>query len=375
MHEQEERMFSATRYRKVGFVIACAILAVLAFILIAPFWQAIAWGIALAIIVHPLYKWLARFCPEWLAALLTTLATLIFLVLPLIVLSLALYGEVNHLRDELERQSVGGEPFSVTAMVDRTNTQIQPYLQSVGVKNVDLREIVAKIPGAFLGSAPQIANALFRGIITFVFALLLLFFLLRDGKRLYAPSLDLLPLPRKKSGEIYDTVYDTVQATFVGIVLVAILQGTLLGITFWALGLPAPLLWGAIAILLCLIPFAGAPIIWAPSSIILATQGHWTQAIILAAVGVGVIGIVDNIFKPVIIGMRVKLHPMAVALAIFGGIATMGPVGLLVGPVILSVLLGAVQVIREITELHVDDGSDDEGPTVDDSTQELASDI
>ena len=112
-----------------------------------------------------------------------------------------------------------------------------------------------------------------------------------------------------------------------------------------------------------------------PASIILATQGHWVQAIILAAVGVGVIGLIDNIFKPVIIGMRVKLHPMAVALAIFGGIATMGPVGLLVGPVVLSVLLGAVQVIREITESHVDDGGDDERPTIDGTTQELTSDV
>jgi predicted PurR-regulated permease PerM len=194
---------------------------------------------------------------------------------------------------------------------------------------------------------------------------LLLFFILRDGKRLYAPSLDLLPLTRKKSSEIYDVVYDTVHATFIGIVLVAILQGTLLGITFWALGLPAPLLWGSVAILLCMIPFAGAPIVWVPTCLLLASQGHWVQAVILAIVGMGVIGLVDNIFKPVIIGMRVKLHPMAVALAIFGGIATMGPVGILVGPVVLSVLLGAVQVIREMTESNVDNGSDDQRPAID----------
>jgi predicted PurR-regulated permease PerM len=151
-------------------------------------------------------------------------------------------------------------------------------------------------------------------------------------------------------------------------VLVAILQGTLLGITFWAMGLPAPLLWGAVAILLCMIPFAGAPIIWLPTSLILASQGHWLQAVILAAVGVGVIGLIDNVSKPVIIGMRVKLHPMAVALAIFGGIATMGPVGILVGPVVLSVLLGAVHVIREMTASNVDDAGDNERPAIDSAT-------
>jgi predicted PurR-regulated permease PerM len=366
MHEIDEGMFSATRYRKVGFGIACVLLAIIAFIMIVPFWQAIAWGVALAIIVHPVFKWLNRSMGETAAALITTLATLIFLVLPIIVLSIALYGEVNNLRTALETRSIeGGEPFSITALVDQTNTQIQPYLKSMGINDLDLREIVAKIPSALLGSAPQIVTVIVKGLITFVFALLLLFFILRDGKRLHAPSLDLLPLPRKKSAEIYDTVYDTVHATFIGIVLVAILQGTLLGIAFWALGLPAPLLWGSVAILLCMIPFAGAPIIWVPTCAILASQGHWAQAIILAGVGVGVVGLVDNVFKPVIIGLRVKLHPMAVALAIFGGIATMGPVGILVGPVVLSVLLGALQVVREITELHVDDGGDDERPTID----------
>lgn len=361
--------FSITRYRTVGFIIACCLIAVVAFVLIVPFWQAIVWGVALSIIAHPLFKWLNRFMGETAAALITTVATLIFLVLPLVILGMALYGEANHLRAELElRGSESGDAFSIKRLVEQTNTQVQPYLHSIGVKDVDLREIVAKIPNALLGSAPQIATAVGRGAITFVFAMLLLFFILRDGKKLYMPSLDLLPLPREKSGEIYDTVYDTVHATFIGIVLVAILQGTLLGITFWALGLPAPLLWGAVAILLCMIPFAGAPIIWVPTALILASQGHWWQAITLAVVGAGVIGIVDNVFKPVIIGMRVKLHPMAVALAIFGGIATMGPVGILVGPVVLSVLLGAVQVIREMTASNVDDGGDDQRPAIDSAT-------
>jgi predicted PurR-regulated permease PerM len=366
---QKEGSVSLTRYRKVGFIIACVLMAVVAFVLIVPFWQAIAWGVALSIIAHPLFKWLNRFMNETVAALLTTLATLLFLVLPLVVLGIALYGEVGHLQAELELQAAdSGDAFSVTRLVEQANAQIQPYLQSIGVKDVDLREIVARIPNALLGSAPQIATAVVKGVITFVFAMLLLFFILRDGKKLYTPSLDLLPLPREKSGEIYDTVYDTVHATFIGIVLVAILQGTLLGITFWAMGLPAPLLWGAVAILLCMIPFAGAPIIWLPTSLILASQGHWLQAVILAAVGVGVIGLIDNVFKPVIIGMRVKLHPMAVALAIFGGIATMGPVGILVGPVVLSVLLGAVHVIREMTASNVDDAGDNERPAIDSAT-------
>ncbi|MBA3725840.1 MAG: AI-2E family transporter, partial [Armatimonadetes bacterium] len=212
----------------------------------------------------------------------------------------------------------------------------------------ELRKSLEQLTRTLLGSAPMIATKLLYGVLTFVFALLLLFFLLRDGHRLRAPATDLIPLPPHKSAAILTTVYDTVHATFYGIVLVALMQGTVLGITFWLLGLPAPLVWGMATIVLCTIPFAGAPIVWVPACLLLLSQGAWGRAVILAIIGVGVIGLIDNIFRPIIIGHRVKLHPMAVFFAIFGGIVTMGPVGLLVGPVLLSVILGAIQVLREI---------------------------
>lgn len=348
-------MYSVARYRKVGFAVLCVVLAVVAIVLILPFWHAIAWGVALSILVNPIHKRLSKRMNAQLAAGITTTLTLLFIVIPLLLIGLAVFGEINHVRDQLSSQAAGpGHGFSVSQTIDDANAAVQPFLKSIGFKDFDLRKIIDQGSANLMGSAPGIATGVVRGLLTFIFALLLVFFVLRDGDRLRPPAIDLLPLPPEKSAKILDTVYDTVHATFYGIVLVALMQGTILGVTFWALGLPAPLVWGMATVVLCTIPFAGAPIVWGPACLLLVAQGDWIRAIILAIIGMGVIGLVDNIFRPIIIGSRVNLHPIAVFFAIFGGIVSMGPVGILVGPVLLSVILGAIQVLREMAAVHVE---------------------
>jgi predicted PurR-regulated permease PerM len=124
------------------------------------------------------------------------------------------------------------------------------------------------------------------------------------------------------------------------------LQGTLGGVAFWVLGLPSPLLWGVVMTLLCIIPLAGAPIVWVPSAIILAIQGEYFKAIGLALWGWLVVGTVDNITRPFIIGGRTSLHPLAVFFAILGGLFAVGGVGVFLGPVLLSVTLALLDILR-----------------------------
>lgn len=334
----------------MGFAAICVLLAIAAFWLILPFWQAIAWGVALAVLVHPIHNRLNARFSDAVSAGITTALTLLFIVLPLAAIGLAIYGEANHVREQLSSSAgTGDAQFSINTAITEVENFVQPKLDAMGINmQVNLRESVERLVSSAVGNAPQIARSVVFGLLTFVFALLLVFFILRDGHRLRVPAEDLIPLPKERSGEIIRTIYDTIHATFYGIVLVALMQGTVLGITFWALGLPAPLLWGMACVVLCTIPFAGAPIIWVPAALLLAAQGEWIRAIVLVAVGVLVIGLIDNIFRPVIIGARVNLHPIAVFFAIFGGIVTLGAVGILVGPVLLSVSLGAIQVLREI---------------------------
>jgi predicted PurR-regulated permease PerM len=342
-------MYSQGRYRRVAFAAVFAIICLLALLIALPFWQAIAWGVALAILANPINVRLRRRLSEGPAAGVTTIVVLAFIIVPLTLIGVAVVLEANDFVQQLKTSSASqGKDLTLSKALDDLDAQIQPYARNMGAKDFSLRESLRKSIEPLAGNAPRIANSIIHGLLTFIFSMLLLFFTLKDADKLRKPALELLPLPPEKSEAIFKGVYDTVHATFFGIVLVALLQGTLLGLAFWALGLQAPLVWGMACFVLCTIPFAGAPVLWVPSCLLLLSQGDWVRAIILALVGMFVIGLIDNVLRPIIIGSRVNLHPIAVFFAIFGGIVTLGPVGILVGPVLLSVCLGAVQVLREM---------------------------
>jgi predicted PurR-regulated permease PerM len=141
-------------------------------------------------------------------------------------------------------------------------------------------------------------------------------------------------------------VGDTVFATVYGTLVVAAVQGTLGGLMFWWLGLPAPLLWGVVMGLLSIIPVLGAFIIWIPAAVFLAAQGAWGKAVILTLWGTVVIGLIDNLLYPILVGKRLRLHTVPVFIAIVGGLAVFGASGLVLGPVILALCDAALDLWR-----------------------------
>ena len=353
-----KQLYTLDRYRKVGFGVACVVLAIVAFYILLPFWQALAWGISLAILVHPIFTRLSRKLHRNVAAAITTVLTMLFIVGPIMAIGFALIGETNHLIGELKANAtVAGGEFSFTAIVQNANAQIAPLAKDyLGIQNFDLKETIVKVlnPDSIAGSAPQLAKTVVHILLTFVFALLLLFFLLKDGPKMREPSLDLIPLERHKAEQLLDSIYDTVHATFIGVVLISLINGIAIGFTFALLGLPAALLFGIVTALLSFIPIAGAPLVYIPTAAILAYSGQWGEAAVVIAVGSLFVSLtIDKIYRSVLIGSKINLHPMAVFFSLLGGIFTLGPVGMIVGPVVLIVLIAALDVFREIA--HPDD--------------------
>jgi predicted PurR-regulated permease PerM len=185
----------------------------------------------------------------------------------------------------------------------------------------------------------------FTGL-SLVIALLTMFFMLRDGERLRGPANELLPLPPERTAAILKKVGETVYAVFIGTVLVAFIQATLLAIGFRIAGLTNAFLFGIIALFLCTIPLIGATIIYVPAALILAASGHYWGAI-----GVVILGLVvtklDYFLRPLLIGGRSSLHPIGIFFGILGGVLVFGPVGLVAGPMVLAVLLALQDVVRE----------------------------
>ncbi|MFN0194750.1 MAG: AI-2E family transporter [Aestuariivirga sp.] len=140
---------------------------------------------------------------------------------------------------------------------------------------------------------------------------------------------------------------DTVHATVFGKLVVAAVQGTLGGLMFWWLGLPLPILWGAVMGMLAIVPVLGAFVIWVPAAVYLALEGEWGKALILAAWGGGVVASIDNILYPMLVGNRLKLHTVPAFIGAIGGIVIFGASGLILGPAIISVTLALIKILKK----------------------------
>ncbi len=342
------RLYTVHRYRQFVFAGICLVLLVLAGWMLLPLWHAFAWSTALAILVYPLHLRLSQRFSDTISAGLVTSLVVIFILGPLFLIGVGLYGEAKTMLRQLEDTSGNSTALQLGALIDRINAFVAPYAQQFGIDDFDLREVVRKSLETGLGNARMLVREVLTSILTAVFTVMLLFFILRDSHKLKDPALDLIPLPREAAESAMKSISDTVHAIFYGLLLVAIAQGGTLGLTFWILGLPSPLLWGLAGMVLCMIPFAGAPLIYVPAALMLISHGDWVRAIILLAVGMGVISLIDNFFRPAIIGARLRRHYAVVFFSLVGGVLTLGPVGLLIGPVVLSLILGAIQVLREM---------------------------
>jgi len=202
------------------------------------------------------------------------------------------------------------------------------------------------------GSVVKVSAYQLIGIfITFYF----LFFILRDRKAAFLALRSLSPLSDAEMDRLIMSVGDTIYSTIYGTLVVAIVQGMLGGLMFWWLGLPAPLLWGVVMALLAVIPMFGAFIIWIPAALFLALDGHWGKAIILVLWGTLVVGTIDNLLYPMLVGNRINLHTGLAFIAVLGGLTLFGTAGLILGPVSLTITVGMLEIWRNRTTTLVQD--------------------
>ncbi len=176
--------------------------------------------------------------------------------------------------------------------------------------------------------------------------LLMLFFLLRDGPRLRAELARISPLSQAQEHEVLGHVERTVKAVLIAMVVVPLAQGVVAGIGFRLFGLPSPLVWGLLVVLAALVPVLGSPLAWVPAVAYLYLHGATWQWVGLLLWGLLIVSGIDNVLKPLILRGRADLHPMLGFLAILGGAVSFGVAGLLVGPVILSLVISAIRIYR-----------------------------
>jgi predicted PurR-regulated permease PerM len=179
-----------------------------------------------------------------------------------------------------------------------------------------------------------------------VIFLMMLFFLLRDGDDLREALRGISPFTRGQETEVLEHLGNTVKAVLQAMIIVPLIQGLVAFFGFWAFGLPSPLLWAVMVVFAALIPILGSPLGWIPAALYFLANGDMNRALGMAAYGVFVISMVDNIVKPIILRGSAQIHTMLGFLSIMGGLLAFGPKGLIVGPVVLSLVLSAYRIYR-----------------------------
>ena len=218
----------------------------------------------------------------------------------------------------------------------------------------DLGDLQVRLSAAVkAGSQFLTAQALAVGqstahfIVSLFVMLYLMFFLLRDGKELSGRIKDAIPLHAEPKRALFNKFAIVIRALFKGSVLVAALQGLLGGIIFWLLGMPAPVLWGVVMAFLSLVPAVGAALVWLPVAVYLLLTGALWQGVVLFAFGALVIGLVDNLLRPLLVGMDTKIPDYVVLIATLGGIAIFGLNGFVIGPLIAAMFIATWDIFSD----------------------------
>jgi predicted PurR-regulated permease PerM len=305
---------------------------------------------ALAMVMAPLhYRIRDRLRRPGLAALLTTLITVLLIVLPVGIVVFALTSELSDAVEWLNQRSVeeGGWPALVGHTADRV---LDALARSLPVNREAIKsEAVTRIK-ALAGSALKALGTAFGGItstfVTGLLAIILLYFVLRHGDEWIGQLPALVPLDPETTNGILRTVQDTIVANVNGLLAVAAGQGFLLGLGFWIAGLNAPVTWGVVGGLASMIPVVGVVLVWVPFVIGLAIMGSYGKAAMLGLWCALVVGSIDNVIRPLVLRERMKQHPVIIALSVLGGTQAFGPIGLLLGPVVISLLIALVEAIR-----------------------------
>jgi len=220
--------------------------------------------------------------------------------------------------------------------------------QTFNLSSLDPIDFILKnlrqISAVLLSQSSKILKSVSSFLIAFFFTLLSLYYLFKDGERLWGGLKGILPIPPRERDLLIDRFREMVNATIFGGLFISLIQGLLGGLAFWVLGIPAPLLWGTAMALFSFIPLGGTALIWIPTAVILFIQGAVAKGIILLAVGVFVISSVDNFLRPLIVGAKTHIHPLLLFFTVIGGIQAFGMIGVITGPLIASLCLALIEI-------------------------------
>lgn len=336
---------------------AAAFFAILLFLLyqggriLAPYVSTLLWAAILALTLHPLHRRVLKLCRgrETLAASLMTLLTIVVIIGPSVgILTLLASQGVELYRwasDMVQSGSVA------EAWARFKESPLGSMIVQLPIGGGDMKTSILKGLGEVSSDmAAQIGSLLKNTllmVLNLIILVLALFFFFRDGTSYVRTTLGLLPFTAGQKETVSRKFYETFQAVINGVFLIAFIQGLMTGIGFAIFGIAFPAFWGLVAALLALLPIGGAAPVWLGGAGYLYFSHEPTNAVLLALWGAILVSLPDNFLRPLIIGRKAKLPTFLLFLGILGGIQAYGMLGILFGPLVVTLLMSFIVIYRE----------------------------
>ena len=337
---------NSERLEKSFFMVMLVCAIVLALFVFLPELNILILGAAFAIFFHPIYVRIRRGMPrhDGLAAFLTIFIAAVVIVLPLTIFGSQLFSEAQGLYIHL---AAGGFSSIENLIGEKLGSTMSGINQAGGpftLVNINFGQYVTQAVGAVVSNAGMILSSIGGVAWTFFLAFFAFFYLLKDGEKLKKLVVRGVPLADERAEEIVDKLVSMATAVVRGSLLMAIIWGLIVGIEFFGFGIPNPVLWGAIAIPVAFIPIIGVSLIVIPGILYVALAMGLVKAIIFAAIAFILSILMENVLHPRLIGRGANIHPFLLLLSVLGGISFFGPIGLFLGPLVLSFFLTVFEI-------------------------------
>lgn len=343
------------------FLILCLALSFLfLFQIISPFFTVIFLAAVLSIVFYPLYKKVLKLFRGWegVASLVTCLLVLLITVVPIVIFTLLMAGEAKDTYELIRVQISSGvfDKYLQWApggffydLLYNSISNLKTVVE-IDIENIDIKKTILDSAGyisdSLVSQATMLVESVLDLFLNFFLMLFSMYYFFKDGKRLIERAGSLSPLPSVHEAQLFSKIAAMSKAIMVGVFLTAILQGLVGGIGFAIAGISNPVLWGTAMAFFSLVPLFGTAVIWVPAAIILAILGSWGAAVFIFIWGVVVIGLIDNVARPFLIGGKANTYPLLTFFVILGGIFTMGLKGVIIGPLVLMLLMSFLHIYQ-----------------------------
>lgn len=330
-----------------SFVVFLILVSLLFLSLIMPFFGAVFWAVALAIVFAPVQKFFLRHI-KWrnLATFCTLVCSALIVVIPFLFIISSVVAECLKIYSSLS--SGTSNPALYYDEIQKAYPFVQDILSQLNLDPVLIKQKLSEFALRISGFVAQQAVNIGQGTLSFVMHLAIMlyvaFYMMRDSSELVEKLHRALPLGHKREQLFFAKFTEVTRATIKGSLVVAIVQGTLGGLVFYFLGISSALLWGVVMTMFSLIPMVGAGIVWVPVCVYLFAVGETLHALILLFFGAVVIGLMDNILRPVLVGRDTKLPDYLILLSTLGGFSIYGMNGFVIGPLIAALFLASWEI-------------------------------